>query len=277
MLTNKKVSLSFCLIFTSVLFSFSGILVFFSELPNAFTNFTIIGLISSLCSLINKIAPFVLLALLVLNSLSKEKNLPIKDYVFIALIVLGGANLISGLMSLRTVLSAGFDFGDSITILAIMSTASALSLGALLILAAFSIKNGAKHGLMKIVNAVAILLSVFSNVYVMFFCEDITPVVSGVLGFVFPLFYIWGVFNFVDTILSYDTCKKLSLVSAIAIIVAILLLNIITSVLTGTDSQDEGCGHESCEKYGPFPCYGQNNTCPNKTDCSYDLYCDSCD
>ena len=37
------------------------------------------------------------------------------------------------------------------------------------------------------------------------------------------------------------------------------------------------CGHDSCEQYGPFNCYGKNNTCNNKTYCAYDLYCDACD
>ena len=37
------------------------------------------------------------------------------------------------------------------------------------------------------------------------------------------------------------------------------------------------CSHESCKEYGPFPCYGKNNTCPNYTYCYKDLYCDKCD
>ena len=37
------------------------------------------------------------------------------------------------------------------------------------------------------------------------------------------------------------------------------------------------CGHASCAENGPFYCMGKNNTCPNKTYCAYDLYCNSCD
>ena len=36
------------------------------------------------------------------------------------------------------------------------------------------------------------------------------------------------------------------------------------------------CGHSSCIANGPFYCMGKNDTCPNKTYCAYDLYCDSC-
>ena len=37
------------------------------------------------------------------------------------------------------------------------------------------------------------------------------------------------------------------------------------------------CGHASCKTNGPFYCIGKNDTCPNKTGCAYDFYCDQCD
>ncbi len=40
---------------------------------------------------------------------------------------------------------------------------------------------------------------------------------------------------------------------------------------------NKGCGHPDCKKYGPFPCYGKDNTCTNTTDCYLDMYCDKCD
>ncbi|MBE6667664.1 MAG: hypothetical protein E7607_05100 [Ruminococcaceae bacterium] len=42
-------------------------------------------------------------------------------------------------------------------------------------------------------------------------------------------------------------------------------------------SSSTSCGHPSCAEYGPFPCYGKNNTCTNTTSCYQDMYCNSCD
>lgn len=42
-------------------------------------------------------------------------------------------------------------------------------------------------------------------------------------------------------------------------------------------SSSNKCNHQSCKEYGPFPCYGKNNTCPNYTYCYQDLYCNECD
>lgn len=44
-----------------------------------------------------------------------------------------------------------------------------------------------------------------------------------------------------------------------------------------SSSSNTDCGHASCKTNGPFYCMGKNDTCPNKTGCAYDYYCDSCD
>ena len=50
----------------------------------------------------------------------------------------------------------------------------------------------------------------------------------------------------------------------------------ISSSYTNT-KKSNSCGHPNCEEYGPFWCMGKNDTCPNKTYCCYDYYCDECD
>ena len=44
-----------------------------------------------------------------------------------------------------------------------------------------------------------------------------------------------------------------------------------------SSNKNSRCGHASCATNGPFYCMGKNNTCPNKTYCAYDYYCNSCD
>lgn len=46
---------------------------------------------------------------------------------------------------------------------------------------------------------------------------------------------------------------------------------------SSSSSSSSKCGHSSCAINGPFYCMGKNDTCPNKTYCAYDYYCDSCD
>ena len=65
---------------------------------------------------------------------------------------------------------------------------------------------------------------------------------------------------------------------AVAIVIVIVLgICAISKALNNGSSRMPSCGHQSCAEYGPFPCYGKNNTCSNKTDCYLDLYCSSCD
>ena len=56
-----------------------------------------------------------------------------------------------------------------------------------------------------------------------------------------------------------------------------LLLTILVGVVTACDAASGSCGHDSCKENGPFYCMGKNDTCPNKTYCAYDYYCDECD
>lgn len=55
------------------------------------------------------------------------------------------------------------------------------------------------------------------------------------------------------------------------------LKNALEQLQQSQNSLNNSCGHQSCKENGPFYCVGKNNTCPNKTYCAYDLYCDKCD
>ena len=70
--------------------------------------------------------------------------------------------------------------------------------------------------------------------------------------------------------------KKI-IMTVITVLVCIALFLALSSKYTSKDTNTPMCGHQSCAENGPFPCYGKNNTCPNKTYCAYDPYCDSCD
>ena len=66
----------------------------------------------------------------------------------------------------------------------------------------------------------------------------------------------------------------------IAIVIAVLVLvGLVSSCGGGNNSggSKTSCGHTSCKTNGPFYCMGKNDTCPNKTYCAYDYYCDACD
>ena len=63
------------------------------------------------------------------------------------------------------------------------------------------------------------------------------------------------------------------------IVIALVILWTIGSCndSSSSSSNSTSCGHESCKENGPFYCVGKNDTCKNKTDCAYDLYCDQCE
>ena len=76
--------------------------------------------------------------------------------------------------------------------------------------------------------------------------------------------------------------EEFTKINFVKLIVAVLIVAVanfaLTSVLKGTNSSSSnGCGHPECKENGPFPCYGKNNTCTNKTYCYQDMYCDECD
>ena len=88
-----------------------------------------------------------------------------------------------------------------------------------------------------------------------------------------------------------------AIISCIALLIAQILLStqfistpllklvgiiIVTSTLLSgclaiLPSGSSSCDHPACKENGPFPCMGKNNTCPNKTNCCYDYYCDDCE
>ena len=69
--------------------------------------------------------------------------------------------------------------------------------------------------------------------------------------------------------------KSTRFIAAILIIVLVFGMCMILS--NKNDNTGNRCNHPVCKENGPFYCMGKNNTCPNKTYCCYDLYCDSCD
>lgn len=71
--------------------------------------------------------------------------------------------------------------------------------------------------------------------------------------------------------------KKMYIFSIICCIVLMIVILVATGIIDLGLTKTPKCNHEACAEYGPFPCYGKNNTCPNKTYCYKDLYCDYCD
>ena len=77
--------------------------------------------------------------------------------------------------------------------------------------------------------------------------------------------------------------KDITSINITKLIVTLLIVAISYFALSGILGQNQKlgdstrCNHPECKENGPFPCYGKNNTCPNKTYCYQDLYCDYCD
>lgn len=270
---KKRISIAFCLacLWTICSFATSGFNSI-KQIPIALQHYSLLDCISAISSALLALMPIAIIILLILN----QK----KDVAKISTIIL---SVFGVLRIVALVLGVGNLFAELPKYDEVMAMTSracsmiiSISTIALVFLSAKSIKNKQASKYMKVFNIIIIVATVFYGALsyttssFSFTASNVSLV--SLIGYIAIGFSLWLL---PKTIYDYENCAFLTktkaiLAGALAVCVAVFALIL-------SKPADSSCGHPDCEKYGPFPCYGKNNTCGNTTDCCYDLYCDQCE
>ena len=92
-------------------------------------------------------------------------------------------------------------------------------------------------------------------------------------------YFVWAIRRAAND--DEEKVKSVVILVSSALVAALLItggLRVISGrPIFNSRDRSSSCGHASCKENGPFYCMGKNDTCKNRTNCAYDLYCDECD